>query len=112
MPLPAPSPAAARSAPARPPPAHRAAARCADLRSRAGAGPPGSGDWQPLRRDDFCDGLVAAVENPVDELRGCALRDALGHHPEVTHSLVLTGLRVTQRARDALEADRVGAADE
>src|SRR6478672_11591214 len=68
--------------------------------------------WSSVNRDpagvhDFADRLVALLGDPGEEPGARAVRNALGHHPEVTHAAVLAGLGVAQRARDALEANRV-----
>src|SRR3984957_478695 len=67
-------------------------------------------DRDPLGVDDLaCRGVFGAGD-PFDELLGGPFGSALGHHPEVTNALVLTGLGVLQRAGDPLVADGVDAA--
>src|SRR5271168_189498 len=50
-------------------------------------------DRDPAGADDFFGDLVAA-RDPGEELQRFALGFALGHHPEVTHACVLSGLGV------------------
>src|ERR1035441_8644311 len=57
-------------------------------------------DGYPLGADDRADRGVVRLGDPVDELGGFALRNALGDHPEVADASVLTGLGVAQRAGD------------
>src|ERR1035441_924613 len=66
-------------------------------------------DGYPLGADDRADRGVVRLGDPVDELGGFALRNALGDHPEVADASVLTGLGVAQRAGDPLVVDRVNA---